>query len=194
MKKLLLILTMCITTNAFAQNSFPTSNVIVVEDSITHIITATVIGNGVIAPWGFITVHHGDTQSFFIQAAMNSKIMYLWVDGIDVLPAYMGYYTYTFDNITADHTIVAEFGNVGINENEHSNLFIYPNPTSGELRIENGELRIENIEIYDIYGRKLYLSTRPLVHSSTVNIDISHLQSGIYFLKIDNQTFKIIKN
>jgi len=55
------------------------------------------------------------------------------------------------------------------------------------LRIENGELRIENIEIFDVYGRKLYLSTRPLVHSSTVNIDISHLQNGVYFVKITTE-------
>jgi len=85
--------------------------------------------------------------------------------------------------------------NLPVFEYKNHNVFsVFPNPTTGELRIENGELRIENVEIYDVYGRKLYLSTHPLVHSSTVNIDISHLQSGIYFLKIDNQTIKIIKN
>ena len=39
-------------------------------------------------------------------------------------------------------------------ENAKPEFSIYPNPTSGELRIENGEWRIENIEIFDVYGRK----------------------------------------
>ena len=32
------------------------------------------------------------------------------------------------------------------------NILLYPNPTTGELRITNYELRIDNIEIFDIYG------------------------------------------
>jgi len=31
-------------------------------------------------------------------------------------------------------------------------------------------------------------------YENEYNINISHLQDGIYFLEIDNQTFKIIKN
>ena len=89
--------------------------------------------------------------------------------------------------------------NLPVFEYKNHNVFsVFPNPTTGELRIENGELRIENVEIYDVYGRKLYLSTHPLVHSSTVNIDISHLQNGVYFVKIYTEagvvTKKVIKN
>ena len=82
---------------------------------------------------------------------------------------------------------------VGIDESKFENINIYPNPTTGMLTIENGELRIENVEIFDIYGRKLYLSTRPLIHSSTVNVDISHLSAGVYFLKINTETGQVIK-
>jgi len=85
-----------------------------------------------------------------------------------------------------------------INDNLQQQITLYPNPTTGELRIENGELRIDNVDMFDVYGRKLYLSTRPLVHSSTVNIDISHLQNGVYFVKIYTEagvvTKKVIKN
>jgi len=35
------------------------------------------------------------------------------------------------------------------------NITLHPNPTTGELRIENGELRIKSVEVYDVYGRKL---------------------------------------
>jgi len=63
------------------------------------------------------------------------------------------------------------------------NITLVPNPTTGELRITNYELRIENIEIYDVYGRKTHSFTPSLPHSFT-NINISHLNPGIYFIRI----------
>ena len=36
-----------------------------------------------------------------------------------------------------------------------SSVSVYPNPTTGELRIENGELRINSVEIFDVFGREL---------------------------------------
>jgi hypothetical protein len=76
---------------------------------------------------------------------------------------------------------------------------IYPNPTTGKLIIESGELPIKTIEICDIYGRKLSQFTFVAVsgaelHDSPIEIDISHLANGMYFLKIDNKTVKIIKD
>jgi hypothetical protein len=71
----------------------------------------------------------------------------------------------------------------------NSGIFIYPNPTSGELRIMNHELRIENIEIFDMMGKcvvtvethgRASLRQQP----TTSTIDISHLPSGIYFVRI----------
>ena len=67
---------------------------------------------------------------------------------------------------------------------------IYPNPTTGKLRIESGELKIGSVEIYDIYGKKLSQFT---FHDSQVEINISHLSYGIYFLKIDGKTMKLVK-
>ena len=70
---------------------------------------------------------------------------------------------------------------------------VYPNPTTGQLRITNYELR-ENtvIEIYDIYGRK-HISQFTF-HDSHIEIDISHLANGMYFLKVDGKVYKVIKN
>jgi len=86
--------------------------------------------------------------------------------------------------------------NVGILENELgvNSINIYPNPTNGKLRITNYELRITNYElrITDITGKIVF--TQKLQEDTEYNIDISHLQSGMYFLKVDNQVFKIIKN
>jgi len=74
---------------------------------------------------------------------------------------------------------------------------IYPNPTTGELRVENGELKIENVEIFDVYGRKQKIIFNP--QPSTFNsIDISHLPTGIYLIAIQTSSHlfyeKIIKH
>ena len=73
------------------------------------------------------------------------------------------------------------------------NIMLYPNPTAGQLTIESAELKIERVEILDILGRVLdnfQFSTL----NSQLNIDVSHLASGAYFLKVDNKVVKIIKN
>jgi len=81
---------------------------------------------------------------------------------------------------------------LSINERSLSNLNLYPNPTTGELKIDNGELTINNIEVFDIYGRKI-LSNHLITLSSHQKIDISHLQSGIYFLKVGNKIGRVVK-
>ena len=73
---------------------------------------------------------------------------------------------------------------------------MYPNPTSGELRITNYELRIKSIDILDVYGRKLQSKIVNL--KSKIELGISHLNSGIYFIRLTTtdgiSTQKIIKN
>jgi len=77
---------------------------------------------------------------------------------------------------------------------DFSNMYIYPNPTSGKFKITNYELRMGCIEIFDIMGRRQKAEGRRQKTEDEMLINISHLLPGIYFLKIDNQTIKIIKN
>jgi len=115
---------------------------------------------------------------------------------------------YSF-TVTEDVELVANFESdgTGINPIEFADVKIYPNPTTGELRISpaggglrgwnNGELRMENVEIFDVYGRKL--SSNHLITSSSDHlINISQLPAGVYFIKITTETGittrKIIKN
>jgi len=88
----------------------------------------------------------------------------------------------------------------------NSGLFIYPNPTTGELRVESGEWRVESVDVFDVMGRKvssfgfrvsdLELGVASL--TSPTSLNIAHLPNGIYFLRIQTQTRtitqKIIKN
>lgn len=78
----------------------------------------------------------------------------------------------------------------GINELNDSEINIYPNPTTGELRMENGKWRMENLEVFDVYGRKV-LNSQLLTLNS---IDISHLNAGVYFVRITNDLgYSVIK-
>ena len=103
-------------------------------------------------------------------------------------------------------------------EAQLDDIIVYPNPTTGVLNLiqeritehspvmgtlseANYELRaaeaslaklIENMEIFDIYGRKV--SFHHLIISSSHHlINIAHLLSGIYFLRIGEMVVKVVK-
>jgi len=75
---------------------------------------------------------------------------------------------------------------------------VYPNPTNGELRIENGELRIKGVELYDVFGRKVYEDNNSYGLTILRSYDLTPFPAGVYFLKITTETGivskKIIKN
>jgi len=84
---------------------------------------------------------------------------------------------------------------VGIVTITNHELRIYPNPTNGKLtiRYEESEMSSE-IEVFDVVGRKLLSYTPLSSHSSPlIEIDISHLSAGLYFLKVDGKTVKVVK-
>ena len=98
-------------------------------------------------------------------------------------------------NSSANPTVTATFtvgDGAGISKTEvTANITVYPNPTKDELKIESGELKVESIEIADITGKTIQQ------FSSVTTINVSHLSSGIYFVKIKTDkgelTKKIIK-
>ena len=75
-----------------------------------------------------------------------------------------------------------------ISESSKSNIKIYPNPTNGELIIENNEPVF--IELYNIYGQIIKQFDLQL---SENKINISDLNNGIYIVKIIDQKSIIIK-
>jgi hypothetical protein len=90
---------------------------------------------------------------------------------------------------------------VGIEQLRMTNdeLRVYPNPTTGELRVTSNELQVTSIEIFDMMGRR-HECTKARMHEGTKGLvmDISNLPAGIYLLR--NQTEKgmvmkkVIKN
>jgi hypothetical protein len=96
--------------------------------------------------------------------------------------------------VTQDRTLTAHVtgANLVLGIDKFENIGkIYPNPTSGELRIESGKSKINNIEIFDVYGRALLSDTS--LHTYETTIDISHLPSGMYFVKIRTVAGEVVK-
>ena len=89
--------------------------------------------------------------------------------------------------------IVMTMSILGIDEiSNRTNL--YPNPVNDKLYIVT-EAEIKEIVVYDVYGR-LQVTKTPS-HQDDATIDVSSLNSGIYFVEIytDNGNFikRIIK-
>jgi len=82
-------------------------------------------------------------------------------------------------------------GTTGINENELQSLVLnlYPNPTQTQLNIELNEAA--NLQIINLLGETLV--TKEAVAGNNT-IDVSYLDSGVYFLQVGNKgAVKIVK-
>jgi hypothetical protein len=107
----------------------------IITPPASHTITASAGSNGSIAPSGAVTVNHGSNQSFTITPNANYHVADVLVDGSSV-----GAVTsYSFNNVTANHTISATFA---VNITTHtitasagSNGSISP---SGALTVNHG--------------------------------------------------------
>ena len=113
--------------------------------------------------------------------------------------------SYSF-TVTEDVELVAnlEEGETGIVKTDnYPSLRVYPNPTTGVLHIETQCIAsLQDMEIYDVFGRKAPLNPPeggrlPSFGGVGGGFDISHLPSGIYFVRIQTDkgiiTRKIVK-
>ena len=128
-------------------------------------------------------------------ATINNNIFNATTNGIATVRATITNGT----DIGTDYvqTFFITVGNIGIeNYNcEEESIIVYPNPTNRQLTISNYELGIKdnNIKIYDIIG---HCVAQFLIDNSKflIELNISHLQSGMYYLQVGNEIVKIIKN
>ena len=76
--------------------------------------------------------------------------------------------------------------NIEVAEND---FVIYPNPVNDRLYIET-ETEVKEVVVYDIFGRQQELSA--ISHQLSA-IDVSNLNSGIYFVKVVTSEGEIVK-
>jgi hypothetical protein len=73
--------------------------------------------------------------------------------------------------------------------NSINKVSIYPNPTNNILYLKGMSSEIKNIELIDVLGHKQTIS----FNKNSQSINLQSLKKGVYFLKVNNQTLKVLK-
>lgn len=83
----------------------------------------------------------------------------------------------------------------GLEEIERYSIRFYPNPTEDILTVHSSELIIEKLTLIEVNGQVV---TRQVVNDNTFILDISNVETGVYYLYITTSegdyTHKVVKN
>jgi hypothetical protein len=93
----------------------------------------------------------------------------------------------SFNESTSSNSVSSSVLSVG--EVTLKTFKVYPNPVSNILYISGHTSEIETIELYTILGQKQII----LFNKSNQSVNLESLKRGVYFLKIKNQTIKVVK-
>ena len=105
-------------------------------------------------------------------------------------------YTYSVRPVYEDcdgafRSVTAKWG-VNVNEYSHdTNVTVYPNPTNDKIHIVT-EAEIEEVVVYTITGVIVGQQSTDN-RQQTLSIDLSELNAGIYFIKINTEEGNIVK-
>ena len=77
---------------------------------------------------------------------------------------------------------------LGIEESVFNSLKLYPNPAKESINIDSSNIRINNLEIFTINGVKILTDI-----AMKNDIDVSHLNSGVYVFKFHTENGVIVK-
>ena len=82
-------------------------------------------------------------------------------------------------------------GPLSTDDFENNPVTIYPNPTQSKINLSLNYAKEVHYKLFSPLGKQLMTGT---ITSSNQEIDISHLPSNIYFLKVGNQFHKVLKS
>ena len=71
-----------------------------------------------------------------------------------------------------------------------SSFILYPNPATNFIYLE-GASSANDIAIYDLLGGKQLLLEAPQFREKKIILNISHLATGLYFVKINQEDTSI---
>ncbi|MDR2970471.1 MAG: T9SS type A sorting domain-containing protein [Bacteroidales bacterium] len=72
-------------------------------------------------------------------------------------------------------------------------VFIYPNPTTGEFSVISCQFSVISIEVFDVFGRVQKPEVRSQKSEVELVMDISDLKAGLYFVKITTDAGVAVK-
>lgn len=114
-----------------------------------------------------------------------------WENTITDLGA--GNYEFTSGKGTFNNRFTLQFvyETLGVTPNKLDLISIYPNPTQNIVNIVSPQVEITSVEVYDVRGRKV----EQVSYNSSTNyqLDLSKLDSALYFIKINSIEDSVIK-
>ena len=96
---------------------------------------------------------------------------------------------FTQSPMIVDYVRVYQEAPLSVNEDLDLNtvLKLYPNPATDKIHISS-TMTLSRLALYDVYG-KLILTKE----NDTKILDVSRLNSGVYFLEVSSNTEKVVK-
>ena len=83
---------------------------------------------------------------------------------------------------------------IELKSNQQSSVTVYPNPFSNQLTIEGNKEEMEEYHLYNLLGNDVTNQIRTVQSNNrSVVLDVSTLQSGVYFVKTKTQLSKVFK-
>lgn len=71
---------------------------------------------------------------------------------------------------------------------------IFPNPVTNELTIKGRKADLQNLQVLDVAGKNHTTQLPIRIGETQTVIDMSRLAHGVYFIKIKNKTYKVLKS
>lgn len=97
---------------------------------------------------------------------------------------------YEARNNEKQHTNLIKLnGDLSVHEGEIGDFDVYPNPTTNLLTFRTFEIG-DMIRIYDLSGKMV---RQQIANNHVTQMDVSDLHNGIYILKYQNTTLKVVK-
>ena len=77
---------------------------------------------------------------------------------------------------------------VNVEEMDKNNVTIYPNPATTEITVNNPTNERTLVEMFNLVGQKVYSEQ----FVNTTKINVSNMKAGVYMLKVNNHTTKVV--
>lgn len=101
------------------------------------------------------------------------------------------------DDITGEDITLDDIENIDLEEDFATHISFYPNPVRDELTVvyDTRETAIVTIVFYNIAGKEVggLLNENPSINKELM-INLSHLQTGTYFMKIESNKNTVVKS
>jgi len=155
------------------------------DGSLANKLMASLQGAKIIGADTRCTIENVSSLSAFLRIAQeddNSDNIYLDI----IVPSTLD----QIDPIDSVQTLYNTWqNNIDITQVEKDVLYIFPNPTNGEIIIKNQNLPNSTVMLFTINGRKL-LEIKP--SDAKLSMQIGHLSPGLYLLKLSGENRKTL--